>query len=83
MTTGVRSLFCHPEPGPEASSGSIDFGISVFGFKNLGFKAPPLWAGFFTFHEVKKTGSGSGHWEYNVQEILEKAFPLTNPSPGR
>jgi len=23
--------FCHPEPGPEASSGSIDFGISVSG----------------------------------------------------
>jgi len=43
MTTGFRSLFCHPEPGPELDSGSIDFGISVFGFKNLGFKAPPLW----------------------------------------
>jgi hypothetical protein len=42
MTTGFRSLFCHPEPGPEASSGSIDFGISVFGFKNLGFKAPSV-----------------------------------------
>ena len=23
------SFFCHPEPGPEASSGSKDFGISV------------------------------------------------------
>jgi len=44
MTTGFRSLFCHPEPGPELDSGSIDFGISVFGFKNLGFKAPPLYA---------------------------------------
>jgi hypothetical protein len=22
-------FFCHPEPGPEASSGSKDFGISV------------------------------------------------------
>ena len=35
------SFFCHPEPGPEASSGSKDFGISVLGFKGLGFKAPP------------------------------------------
>jgi hypothetical protein len=39
MTTGFGFRFCHPEPGPEASSGSIDFGISAFGFKNLGFKA--------------------------------------------
>ena len=52
MTTGFRSLFCHPEPGPEASSGSIDFGISVFGFKNLVFKAR-LWAGFFTEKALK------------------------------
>jgi len=39
------SFFCHPEPGPEASSGSKDFGISVLGFKNLGFKAPPCGRG--------------------------------------
>ena len=32
--------FCHPEPGPELDSGSIDFSISFFGFKNLGVKAP-------------------------------------------
>jgi hypothetical protein len=25
--------FCHPEPGPELDSGSIDFGISVLGFR--------------------------------------------------
>jgi hypothetical protein len=24
--------FCHPEPGPELNSGSIDFEISVLGF---------------------------------------------------
>ncbi len=29
MTLRVACVFCHPEPGPEASSGSIDFGISV------------------------------------------------------
>jgi polyhydroxybutyrate depolymerase len=40
MTIESGSLFCHPEPGPEASSGSSDFGISVLGLKNLGFKAP-------------------------------------------
>jgi len=39
------SFFCHPEPGPELDSGSIDFGISVLGFKNLGFKAPPCGQG--------------------------------------
>ena len=31
--------FCHPEPGPELNSGSIEFGILVFGLGNLGFKA--------------------------------------------
>ena len=37
----VRFLsFCHPEPGPELISGSNDFGISVLGLENLGFKAP-------------------------------------------
>jgi hypothetical protein len=25
--------FCHPEPGPELDSGSIDFSISVFDFR--------------------------------------------------
>jgi hypothetical protein len=45
MTTGFGSLFCHPEPGPELNSGSNDFGISVLGFKNLGFKAPPCGRG--------------------------------------
>jgi len=35
------SRFCHPEPGPELDSGSIDFGISVL-VLNLGFKAPPV-----------------------------------------
>jgi hypothetical protein len=39
MTTGFRSLFCHPEPGPELASGSNDFGISVLGLNHLGFKA--------------------------------------------
>jgi len=38
------SFFCHPEPGPEASSGSKNFGISVLGFMNLGFRAPSLYA---------------------------------------
>jgi hypothetical protein len=27
------SSFCHPEPGPELVSGSIDFGISVLGLE--------------------------------------------------
>jgi hypothetical protein len=27
------SSFCHPEPCPESSSGSIDFGISVLGLR--------------------------------------------------
>jgi hypothetical protein len=44
MTFWFWSL-CHPEPGPEASSGSIDFGISVLGLENLGFKAPPCGRG--------------------------------------
>jgi hypothetical protein len=60
MTTGFRSLFCHPEPGPELDSGSIDFGISVFGFKNLGFKAPPLYAGLFT--QIKGVVICYGSW---------------------
>jgi hypothetical protein len=34
------SFFCHPESGPELDSGSIDFRISFFGFKNLGGKVP-------------------------------------------
>jgi uncharacterized protein (DUF1330 family) len=38
-------FFCHPEPGPELDSGSIDFGISVLGLENLGFKAPPCGRG--------------------------------------
>jgi hypothetical protein len=38
-------FFCHPEPGPELNSGSNDFGISVLGLKNLGFKAPPCGRG--------------------------------------
>jgi hypothetical protein len=25
--------FCHPEPGPELDSGSIDFGISFLGLR--------------------------------------------------
>jgi hypothetical protein len=32
--------FCHPEPGPELDSGSIDFGIWVLVLENLGSKAP-------------------------------------------
>jgi hypothetical protein len=32
MTVRLWS-FCHPEPGPELDSGSIDFSISVFGFR--------------------------------------------------
>ena len=42
MTMEFGSRFCHPEPGPELNSGSNDFGISVLGLENLGFKAPPL-----------------------------------------
>ena len=42
---GLVFVFCHPEPGPEASSGSIDFGISLLGLENLGFKAPPCGRG--------------------------------------
>jgi len=30
---------CHPEPGPELASGSIDFGISVLVLNHLGFGA--------------------------------------------
>ena len=48
------SFFCHPEPGPEASSGSKDFGISVLGFKNLGFKAPPFVGGVLYYNKQKK-----------------------------
>jgi hypothetical protein len=44
MTVRVWS-FCHPEPGPELDSGSIDFSISVFGFRIKGFKAPPCGRG--------------------------------------
>ena len=45
---------CHPEPGPEpcpeTTSGSnefriCDFGISILGLENLGFKAPPCGRG--------------------------------------
>ena len=45
MTMGFGSRFCHPEPGPELNSGSNDFGISVLGLENLGFKAPPCGRG--------------------------------------
>ncbi len=41
MTVRLRS-FCHPEPGPELDSGSIDFSISVLGFR---IKAPPCGRG--------------------------------------
>ncbi len=38
--------FCHPEPGPEHVSGSTISGSDLgFGFKNLGFKAPPCGRG--------------------------------------
>jgi hypothetical protein len=33
MTWRFRSGFCHPKPGPELDSGSIDFSISVLGFR--------------------------------------------------
>jgi polyhydroxybutyrate depolymerase len=49
MTTESGSLFCHPEPGPELDSGSIDFGISVLGLKNLGLKAPCCGRGTLLF----------------------------------
>ena len=42
---GLAFFFCHPEPGPELNSGSNDFGISVLGLENLGFKAPPCGRG--------------------------------------
>ncbi len=35
-------VVCHPEPCPEASSGSIDFGILALVSVKLGFKASPL-----------------------------------------
>jgi hypothetical protein len=44
--------FCHPEPGPELDSGSNDFGISVFAFKNLVFKAPPCGRGSLLIHLI-------------------------------
>jgi hypothetical protein len=53
MTTGVGFRFCHPEPGPELDSGSIDFGISAFGFKNLGFKAPPCGRGLLLLKDLE------------------------------
>ena len=49
MTTEPGSLFCHPEPDPELDSGSIDFGISVLGSKNLGYKAPSREGGTLLF----------------------------------
>ena len=60
------SFFCHPEPGPEASSGSKDFGISVLGFKGLGFKAPPCGRGSLLQHlfrdpEILDPELDSGH----------------------
>ena len=42
---GLAFFFCHPEPGPELNSGSNDFGISVLGLENLGFKDPPCGRG--------------------------------------
>jgi hypothetical protein len=44
MMVRFRS-FCHPEPGPELNSGSNDFGISVLGLENFGFKALPCGRG--------------------------------------
>jgi hypothetical protein len=33
---------CHPEPGPEASSGSSDFGISILGLEIWVLKPRPV-----------------------------------------
>ena len=38
--------FCHPEPGPELNSGSIDFGISILGL-GISFLQPRPVGGFF------------------------------------
>ena len=51
------SSFCHPEPGPEPDSGSIDFGISVL---DLEFGFCPLWAGLFTPLEIMPRCSAAG-----------------------
>ena len=68
MTTGFRYLFCHPEPGPELDSGSIDFGISVFGFKNLGFKAPSCGRGslLFIFSPILASFGSGSVWNIEV-----------------
>jgi hypothetical protein len=67
-------FFCHPEPGPELSSGSKDFGISVLGLENLGFKAPPCGRGnlldIFPLRPLtkiltKRLKNIAKYWEYS------------------
>jgi len=63
-------FFCHPEPGPELNSGSNDFGISVLGLENLGFKAPPFGRGNLLkleealFNTIKRPEVGKVNWRY-------------------
>jgi hypothetical protein len=69
--------FCHPEPGPELDSGSIDFGISVLGLENLGFKAPPCGRGSLLSTIFRKR-EFYGYWIIIPNErssLSKKRFP--------
>jgi hypothetical protein len=74
MTTGFRSLFCHPEPGPELDSGSIDFGISVLGLNHLGFKAPPCERGSLLSMSLRKQDR-----DQSIGNITFKRFWIVFP----
>jgi hypothetical protein len=53
--------FCHPEPGPELDSGSIDFGISLLAFRFLQFKSENLSLTFFPLTpSLSPLGKGEG-----------------------
>jgi hypothetical protein len=51
------------------------FGISVLGLNHLGFKAPPLWAGFFT-------GSDPVHSVIAIDMDFDRIFLITVYRPS-
>ena len=64
-------VFCHPEPGPELDSGSNDFGISILGLENLGFKAPSCGRGSLLDEPVEILVCGGS--ALNVLGLVQRA----------
>src|SRR4030042_2031586 len=88
MTVRFQS-FCHPEPGPELNSGSNDFGISVLGLENFGFKAPPCGRGsLLPTKFLQSAPSKWGRYDFKmiqpteVDLIIKNAAELLTLSPS-